>query len=66
MVALNLDEYIWAVCSLASDRIQVHCFEETHMEPIVLPLTFMYIGNECEGYRTNIYIPSKTDHTSVM
>ena len=37
--ALNLDGYIWAVSSLAYDRIQVCCLEETHLEPIVPPLT---------------------------
>ena len=63
-LTLNLDEYIWAGSFLASDRIQIHCLEETHLEPIVPPLNLIYIGKECEGYSTNIYIPSKTDLTS--
>ena len=63
-LALNLDGYIWAVSSLASDRIQVYCLEETHLEPIVPPLILIYIGDGCKGYITNIYIPSKTDLTS--
>ena len=37
-LALNLDGYIWTISSLASDSIQVHCLEETHLEPIVPPL----------------------------
>ena len=61
---LNLDGSIWELSSLASDRIQVCCVEETHLEPIVPPLTLNYIGNGCEGYSTNIYIPSKSDLTS--
>ena len=44
--------------------IEVHCLEETHLEPIIPPLTLIYIGNRCKGYSTNIYIPSKTDLTS--
>ena len=50
--------------ALASDRIHVHCLEETHLEPIVPPLTLIYIGNGCKGYITNFYILSKTDLTS--
>ena len=65
-LALNLDGYIWAGRSLASDRIQVCCLEETHLEPIVPPLTLIHIGNGCKGYSTKIYIPSKTDLTSEM
>ena len=63
-LTLNLDGYFWVVSSLASDRIKFHCLEETHLEPIVPPLTLIYIGNGCEGYSTNIYISSKTDLTS--
>ena len=59
-LTLNLDGYIWAVSSLASGRIQTHCLEETHLESVIPPLTLTYIDNECEGYNTNIYIPSKT------
>ena len=35
------------------------CLEETHLKTIAPPLTLIYIGNGCEGYSTNIYIPSK-------
>ena len=59
-LALSLDGYIWAISSLTSDRIQVHCLEETYLEPIVPPFTLIYIGDGCEGYSDNIYIPSKT------
>ena len=64
--ALKFDRYNWAVTSLASDRIQVCCLEETHLEPIVPALTLIYIGNRCEGYITSTYIPSKTYFTSEM
>ena len=60
----NLDGYTSAFSSLASDRIQVHCLEETHLEPIIPPLTLIYIGNGCEGYSIYIDILSKTDLTS--
>ena len=60
---LTVDGYIWVVSSLAYDRIQICCLEETHLEPIVPPLTLIYIGNGCEAYSTNIYIPSKTNVT---
>ena len=44
---LNLDGYIWTVSCLASDRIQVCWLEEIHLEPIMPPLTLIYIGNGC-------------------
>ena len=53
-LALNLDGYIWVVSSLASDRIQVYCLEETHLETIVPSLTLIYIGNGSEVTVTNI------------
>ena len=31
-----------------------------------IPLTLIYIGNGCEGYSTNTYIPSKYDLTSEL
>ena len=62
--AYQLAISMWAVISLPSDRIQVCCLEETYLEPIILPLTLAYVGNGCEAYCTNIYIPSKTDLTS--
>ena len=40
-LALN-DGHMWAVSSLASDRIQVCCLEETHLEPTVPPLTLIF------------------------
>ena len=63
-LTLNLIGYIWAVSSLASDRIQVCCLEETHLEPIIPPLTLIYISNGCNGYSTDICILSKNDLTS--
>ena len=62
--ALSLDWYIWTISSLAYNRIQACCLEETHLEPIVPPLTFIYIDNGCKDYSTNTYIPSKTDLTT--
>ena len=48
-LTFNLEEYTWAVSSLATDRIQVYCSNKTHLEPIVPPLTLIYISNGCEG-----------------
>ena len=63
-LTLNLDEYICAVSSLASERMHVCYLEESYLEPIIPPLTLIFIGNGCEGYNHNLYIPSKTDLTS--
>ena len=60
----NLDRYIRVISSLATGCIQVSCLEETHLETIVPPLTHIFVGNDCEGCSTNMYIPSKSDLTS--
>ena len=57
-LAINLDGYIWVVNSLATEYV-FFCLEETHLETTVSPLTLIYVGNGCESYSTNIYIPSK-------
>ena len=63
-LALNLDGCIWEVSSLATEHMQIHCLEETHLEFIMPTLMSIYISNGCEGYNTNIYIPSETDINS--
>ena len=37
---------------------------DTHVENIKPPLTIIYIGNGCEAYSSNLYIPAKSELTS--
>ena len=36
---------------------------DTHVEDIKPPLTIMYVGNGCEAYSSNLYIPAKSELT---
>ena len=63
-MAVSLDGYMWAVSSLITERIQIRCLTETDLVEIKPPLTIISVGNGCEGYSSNIYIPAKTELTS--
>ena len=62
--AQSLDGYLWAVSSLKKDRMQVRCLLDTHVVDIKPPLTIVYVGNGCEAYSNNLYIPAKSELTS--
>ena len=40
------------------------CLEDSHLEDIKPPLTIVYIGDGCEGYSSNLFIPAKSELTS--
>ena len=37
---------------------------DTHLVDIKPPLTIIYVGNGCEAYSNNLYIPAKSELTS--
>ena len=37
---------------------------DTHVVDIRPPLTIIYVGNGCEAYSNNLYIPAKSELTS--
>ena len=49
--------------SLAAAHVQICYLEETHLETITTLLALVYAGKGCEIYRTNIFVPYKTDFT---
>ena len=59
-----LDGYLWAVSSLKKEKMQVRCLLDTHVVDIKPPLTTIYVGNGCEAYSNNLYIPAKSELTS--
>ena len=63
-LAQSLDGYMWAISPLVEEKIQVRCLTETHIEVVRPPLTMLYVGNGCEAYSTNIFIPAKSELTS--
>ena len=44
--------------------MQVRCLLDTHVVDIKPPLTIIYVGNGCEAYSNNLYIPAKSELTS--
>ena len=44
--------------------MQVRCLLDTHVVDIKPPLTIIYVGNGCEAYSSNLYIPVKLELTS--
>ena len=62
--AQSLDGYLWAVSSLKKEKMQVRCLLDTHIVDIKPPLTIIYVGNGCEAYSNNLYIPAKSELTS--
>ena len=62
--AQSLDGYLWAVSSLKKEKIQIRCLIDTHVVDIRPPLTIIYVGNGCEAYSNNLYIPAKSELTS--
>ena len=63
-MAQSLDGYLWVVSSLKKEKMRIRCLEDSHLEDIKPPLMIVYIGNGCEGYSSNLFIPSKTELTS--
>ena len=62
--AQSFDGYLWAVSSLKKEKMQVRCLLDTHVVDIKPPLTIIFVGNGCEAYSNNLYIPAKSELTS--
>ena len=60
-LAYSLDGYLWAISALGTEKLQVRCIMETHVITIKPPLQIVDIGNGCEAYTANIYIPAKSE-----
>ena len=63
-MAQSLDGYLWAVSSLKKEKMRIRCLEDSHLEDIKPPLMIVYIGDGCEGYSSNLFIPAKSELTS--
>ena len=44
--------------------MQIRCLTDTHVIDVKSPLTIIYIGNGCEAYSSNLFIPAKSELTS--
>ena len=65
-LAYSLDRYLWAISALATEKLQIRCVMETHIITIKPPLQIVDVGNGCEAYSASIYIPAKSELTTMI
>ena len=62
--ARSLEGYLWAITAFNPKKMQIRCLTDTHVIDIKPPLTIIYVGNGCEAYSNNLFIPAKSELTS--
>ena len=62
--AQSLEGYLWAVTAFEKVKMQIRCLTDTHVIDIKSPLTIIYVGDGCEAYSNNLFIPAKSELTS--
>ena len=62
--AQSLEGYLWAVTTLKKEKMQIRCLTDTHVIDVKPPLTIIHVGNGCEAYSSNLFIPAKSELTS--
>ena len=62
--AQSLEGYLWAVTAFEPGKMQIRCLTDTHVIDIKVPLTIIYVGDGCEAYSNNLFIPAKSELTS--
>ena len=60
----SLEGYCWAVTTLKKEKMQIRCLTDTQVIDVKPPLTIIYVGNGCESYISNLFIPAKSELTS--
>ena len=45
----SLGGHLWAISSIAAEKIQIRCLKETYIVEIKSVLQIIYIGDGCEG-----------------
>ena len=65
-LAHSLDGYLWAISSIGAEKLQICCVHQTRVVTIPPPLHIIDIGNGCEAFSTNIYIPAKSELTATF
>ena len=65
-LAYSLDGYLWPISALATGKLQIRCVMETPVITIKPPLQIEDIGNGCKAYSASIYIPAKSELTTML
>ena len=62
--AHSLGGFVWAVSAMAVEKLQIRCLTETHVVQIRPPVELIHVGNGCEAYSPNLFIPATSVLTS--
>ena len=62
--AQSLEGYLWTITAFKKGKMQIRCLTDTHVINIKPPLTIIYVGDGCEAYSNNLFIPAKSELTS--
>ena len=62
--AQSLEGYLWVITAFKKGKMQIRCLTDTHIIDIKPPLTIIYVGDGCEAYSNNLFIPAKSELTS--
>ena len=65
-LAHSLDGYLWAISSLATEKLQIRCLQQMSVITIKPPLCIIDIGNGCEAFSSTLYIPAKSELTTTL
>ena len=60
----SLEGYLWSITAFEKGKMQIRCLTDTHVIDIKPPLTIIYVGDGCEAYSNNLFIPAKSELTS--
>ena len=63
--AQSLEGYLWAITVFEKEKMQIRCLTDTHVIDIKPPLTIICMGDGCEAYSNNLFIPAKSELTSM-
>ena len=62
--AQSLEGYLRAITAFKKGKLQIRCLTDTQVIAIKPPLTIIYVGDGCEAYSNNLFIPAKSELTS--
>ena len=65
-LAHSLDGYLWAVSSVAAEKVQIRCVQDTSVVTIHPPMRIIDVDNRCKAFSPNIYILAKSELTTTL
>ena len=63
-MAYNLNRNLWAICALATEKLQIQCLQKIYHVNVKTPFQLVFLPNDCEAYSRHIYIPNTVEETN--